>query len=78
LIGSQFVVRENPNAKGGGCGCGVSWEPRDDLPGSKGGVEAEKTGPIKEGLFESRNGKGVGPGEIEIGEKGKGRREATL
>ena len=27
LIGSQFAIRENPQAKGSGCGCGVSWEP---------------------------------------------------
>ncbi|KAF7976516.1 hypothetical protein HWV62_6331 [Athelia sp. TMB] len=26
LIGSSFRVVENPNAKGSGCGCGVSWE----------------------------------------------------
>ncbi|KAJ7572078.1 hypothetical protein C8J56DRAFT_809744 [Mycena floridula] len=26
LIGSSFRVAENPNAKGSGCGCGVSWE----------------------------------------------------
>jgi Fe-S cluster assembly iron-binding protein IscA len=26
LIGSAFRVRENPQAKGAGCGCGVSWE----------------------------------------------------
>ncbi len=27
LIGSQFAIRDNPQAKGAGCGCGVSWEP---------------------------------------------------
>ncbi|KAE8211175.1 hypothetical protein CF327_g5049 [Tilletia walkeri] len=27
LIGSQFAIRENPQAKGSGCGCGISWEP---------------------------------------------------
>ncbi|WFD00433.1 [4Fe-4S] proteins maturation [Malassezia yamatoensis] len=27
LIGSQFTIKENPQAKGSGCGCGVSWEP---------------------------------------------------
>lgn len=27
LIGSQFVVKDNPQSKGAGCGCGVSWEP---------------------------------------------------
>jgi len=27
LIGSQFAIRDNPQAKGSGCGCGVSWEP---------------------------------------------------
>ncbi|KAH9925934.1 uncharacterized protein BXZ73DRAFT_49641 [Epithele typhae] len=26
LIGSSFRVLENPQAKGSGCGCGVSWE----------------------------------------------------
>ncbi|KAF9453955.1 hypothetical protein P691DRAFT_811735 [Macrolepiota fuliginosa MF-IS2] len=26
LIGSSFRVMENPQAKGSGCGCGVSWE----------------------------------------------------
>ncbi|KIY71132.1 hypothetical protein CYLTODRAFT_419134 [Cylindrobasidium torrendii FP15055 ss-10] len=26
LIGSTFRIAENPNAKGSGCGCGVSWE----------------------------------------------------
>ena len=26
LIGSSFKILENPNAVGGGCGCGVSWE----------------------------------------------------
>jgi len=26
LIGSSFRVADNPNAKGSGCGCGVSWE----------------------------------------------------
>lgn len=28
LIGSQFVIKDNPQAKGAGCGCGVSWEPK--------------------------------------------------
>ena len=27
LIGSQFAIFHNPQAKGSGCGCGVSWEP---------------------------------------------------
>ncbi|KAI0052072.1 hypothetical protein FA95DRAFT_1580193 [Auriscalpium vulgare] len=27
LIGSSFRVLDNPQAKGSGCGCGVSWEP---------------------------------------------------
>lgn len=27
LIGSQFAIFNNPQAKGAGCGCGVSWEP---------------------------------------------------
>ncbi|CAO1624141.1 unnamed protein product [Sympodiomycopsis kandeliae] len=27
LIGSQFSIKDNPQAKGAGCGCGVSWEP---------------------------------------------------
>ncbi|TDL16610.1 hypothetical protein BD410DRAFT_795178 [Rickenella mellea] len=26
LIGSSFRVTDNPQAKGSGCGCGVSWE----------------------------------------------------
>jgi len=26
LIGSSFRVENNPQAKGSGCGCGVSWE----------------------------------------------------
>ncbi|TFK74559.1 hypothetical protein BDN72DRAFT_759499 [Pluteus cervinus] len=26
LIGSSFRIAENPQAKGSGCGCGVSWE----------------------------------------------------
>ncbi|EJC98380.1 uncharacterized protein FOMMEDRAFT_96503 [Fomitiporia mediterranea MF3/22] len=26
LIGSAFRVSDNPQAKGSGCGCGVSWE----------------------------------------------------
>ncbi|KAL4249169.1 FeS cluster biogenesis domain-containing protein [Abortiporus biennis] len=29
LIGSSFRVAENPQAKGSGCGCGVSWELKD-------------------------------------------------
>ncbi|KAI0343493.1 hypothetical protein BDW22DRAFT_1373425 [Trametopsis cervina] len=29
LIGSSFRVVENPQAKGSGCGCGVSWELKD-------------------------------------------------
>lgn len=28
LIGSQFAIKDNPQAKGAGCGCGVSWEPK--------------------------------------------------
>ena len=28
LIGSQFSIKDNPQAKGSGCGCGVSWEPK--------------------------------------------------
>jgi len=29
LIGSSFRVTDNPQAKaGGGCGCGISWEPK--------------------------------------------------
>ncbi|TCD66670.1 [4Fe-4S] proteins maturation [Steccherinum ochraceum] len=31
LIGSSFRVNENPQAKGAGCGCGVSWELKDDV-----------------------------------------------
>ncbi|THH18301.1 hypothetical protein EUX98_g8986 [Antrodiella citrinella] len=31
LIGSSFRVDENPQAKGSGCGCGVSWELKDDV-----------------------------------------------
>ena len=27
LIGSQFAIKDNPQAKGSGCVCGVSWEP---------------------------------------------------
>jgi len=26
LIGSSFRITDNPQAKGSGCGCGVSWE----------------------------------------------------
>lgn len=26
LIGSSFRVVDNPQAKGSGCGCGISWE----------------------------------------------------
>lgn len=26
LIGSSFRLVDNPQAKGSGCGCGVSWE----------------------------------------------------
>lgn len=26
LIGSSFRVLNNPQAKGSGCGCGISWE----------------------------------------------------
>ncbi|CED82204.1 Mitochondrial Fe-S cluster biosynthesis protein ISA2 (contains a HesB-like domain) [Phaffia rhodozyma] len=26
LIGSAFRIKDNPQAKGSGCGCGVSWE----------------------------------------------------
>ena len=29
LIGSSFRVAHNPQAKGSGCGCGVSWELKD-------------------------------------------------
>jgi hypothetical protein len=29
LIGSTFRVASNPQAKGSGCGCGVSWELKD-------------------------------------------------
>ncbi|KAG5651001.1 hypothetical protein H0H81_010260 [Sphagnurus paluster] len=29
LIGSSFRVADNPQAKGSGCGCGVSWELKD-------------------------------------------------
>ncbi|CAG7845880.1 SubName: Full=Related to iron transport protein {ECO:0000313/EMBL:CCA77931.1} [Serendipita indica DSM 11827] len=29
LIGSSFRVVDNPQAKGSGCGCGVSWEAKD-------------------------------------------------
>ncbi|KAJ2931297.1 hypothetical protein H1R20_g5829, partial [Candolleomyces eurysporus] len=29
LIGSSFRVDNNPQAKGSGCGCGVSWELKD-------------------------------------------------
>ena len=29
LIGSTFRVAHNPQAKGSGCGCGVSWELKD-------------------------------------------------
>ncbi|KAG2015819.1 iron-sulfur cluster assembly accessory protein Isa2 [Coprinopsis cinerea AmutBmut pab1-1] len=29
LIGSSFRVDDNPQAKGAGCGCGVSWELKD-------------------------------------------------
>jgi hypothetical protein len=29
LIGSSFKVAHNPQAKGSGCGCGVSWELKD-------------------------------------------------
>ncbi|KAJ3550937.1 hypothetical protein NMY22_g120 [Coprinellus aureogranulatus] len=29
LIGSSFRVNDNPQAKGSGCGCGVSWELKD-------------------------------------------------
>ncbi|KAH8103554.1 hypothetical protein BXZ70DRAFT_738781 [Cristinia sonorae] len=31
LIGSSFRVNENPQAKGSGCGCGVSWELKDEV-----------------------------------------------
>jgi len=31
LIGSSFRVVDNPKAKGAGCGCGVSWELKDEL-----------------------------------------------
>lgn len=26
IIGSRFLIVDNPQAKGGNCGCGVSWE----------------------------------------------------
>jgi Fe-S cluster assembly iron-binding protein IscA len=26
LIGSSFRIVDNPQSKGSGCGCGVSWE----------------------------------------------------
>ena len=26
MIGSSFRVTDNPQSKGSGCGCGVSWE----------------------------------------------------
>jgi hypothetical protein len=29
LIGSSFRIAENPQAKGSGCGCGVSWEAKE-------------------------------------------------
>jgi Fe-S cluster assembly iron-binding protein IscA len=29
LIGSTFRIAHNPQAKGSGCGCGVSWELKD-------------------------------------------------
>lgn len=29
LIGSSFRILDNPQAKGSGCGCGVSWELKD-------------------------------------------------
>ncbi|KAF6760119.1 hypothetical protein DFP72DRAFT_988371 [Ephemerocybe angulata] len=29
LIGSSFRIDHNPQAKGSGCGCGVSWELKD-------------------------------------------------
>ena len=29
LVGSSFRVAHNPQAKGTGCGCGVSWELKD-------------------------------------------------
>lgn len=31
LIGSAFRVADNPQSKSKGCGCGVSWELRDDF-----------------------------------------------
>lgn len=31
LIGSTFRIEDNPQAKGAGCGCGVSWELKDDV-----------------------------------------------
>jgi len=31
LIGSSFRVSDNPKAKGSGCGCGVSWELKDEM-----------------------------------------------
>ncbi|EIW74514.1 hypothetical protein CONPUDRAFT_67112, partial [Coniophora puteana RWD-64-598 SS2] len=29
LIGSSFRILDNPQSKGSGCGCGVSWELKD-------------------------------------------------
>jgi len=29
LIGSSFRIMSNPQAKGSGCGCGVSWEAKE-------------------------------------------------
>lgn len=32
LIGSSFRLQDNPQAKdGGACGCGVSWEAKEDV-----------------------------------------------
>ena len=31
LIGSSFRVEHNPQAKGAGCGCGVSWELKPEV-----------------------------------------------
>lgn len=31
LIGSTFRIDHNPQAKGAGCGCGVSWDLKEDF-----------------------------------------------
>jgi Fe-S cluster assembly iron-binding protein IscA len=35
LIGSSFRVLDNPQSKGAGCGCGVSWELNDAAKGGE-------------------------------------------